>query len=87
VARAVAFDDRAAGGERARRAADSDSRLRRRDALTLAAARAAQKYGATFVTETGAIRIFSDDGRVGVRSASQTWEADRVVLAAAAGRR
>ena len=54
--------------------------------LTLAAASAAQKYGATFVTETGAIRIFSmADGRVGVQSSAQpveTWEADRVVLAA-----
>ena len=65
--------------------------------LTLAAASAAQKYGATFVPATGAIRIFSlPDGRVGVQSASQpgapdartlrvgveTWDADRVVLAA-----
>ena len=59
--------------------------------LTLAAASAAQKYGATFVSETGAVRIFSmPDGRVGVQAASQpgvepgveTWAADRVVLAA-----
>lgn len=51
--------------------------------LTLAAASAAQKYGATFLPETGAIRIFSlPDGRVGVESVSHTWDADRVVLAA-----
>ena len=52
-------------------------------ALTLAAASAAQKYGATFMSETGAIRIFSmPDGRVGVQSASRNWDAERVVLAA-----
>ena len=51
--------------------------------LTLAAAGAARKYGATFVSGTGAIRIFTiADGRVGVQSSSATWNADRVVLAA-----
>ena len=52
-------------------------------ALTLAAADAAQKYGATFASGTGAIRIFAiADGRVGVESSAAKWEADRVVLAA-----
>jgi len=51
--------------------------------LTLAAAGAAQQHGATFVSETGAIRIFSiADGRVGVQSSAAKWNADRVVLAA-----
>lgn len=52
-------------------------------ALTLAAADAAQKYDATFVSGTGAIRIFAKaDGLVCVQSSSATWEGDRVVLAA-----
>ena len=52
-------------------------------ALTLAAADAAEKYGATFVSGTGAIRIFTrTDGRIGVESSTSTWDADRVVLAA-----
>ena len=52
-------------------------------ALTLAAAGAAEKYGATFVSGTGAIRIFPKaDGLVGVQSTSAMWEAERVVLAA-----
>jgi pterin-4a-carbinolamine dehydratase len=52
-------------------------------ALTLAAADAAQKYGATFVSGTGAIRIFAmANGRVAVASSSAVWEGDRVVLAA-----
>jgi glycine oxidase len=52
-------------------------------ALTLAAAAAAQKLGASFTTETGAIRIYSrPGGRVGVDTAGATWEAERVVLAA-----
>lgn len=51
--------------------------------LTLAAAAAAQKLGATFATETGAIRIYSlPGGRVGVDASSGTWHVDRVVLAA-----
>ena len=51
--------------------------------LTLAAAAAAEKYGATFVANTGAVRIFpSPTGRVGVHSSLRTWEVDRVVLAA-----
>jgi len=51
--------------------------------LTLAAAAAAQKLGAQFATETGAIRIFSSpDGRVGVEAGGATRPADRVVLAA-----
>jgi glycine oxidase len=51
--------------------------------LALAAARAAEKLGATIKVATGAIRIFSiSDSRVGVQSASARWEADRVVLAA-----
>jgi glycine oxidase len=51
--------------------------------LTLAAAAAAERFGARFTIETGAIRIFSKPGdRVGVQTASATWDADRVVLAA-----
>jgi glycine oxidase len=51
--------------------------------LTLAAAAAAERFGARFHNETGAIRIFSLPGnRVGVQSSSATWDADRVVLAA-----
>lgn len=51
--------------------------------LTLAAQAAAQRLGATFVSETGAIRIFAAaGGRVGVELAGATWQADRVVLAA-----
>ncbi len=51
--------------------------------LTLAAAAAAEKQGATFHTNVGAIRIFPlPTGRVGVQSSSETREADRVVLAA-----
>ena len=52
-------------------------------ALTLAAAAAAQKYGATFLSGAGAIRIFPmPHGRVGVESSDAKWDADRVVLAA-----
>jgi glycine oxidase len=52
-------------------------------AVTLAAAAAAQKLGASFVTETGAIRIYPwPGGRVGVEASGGKWEADRVVLAA-----
>lgn len=51
--------------------------------LTLAAAAAAQKRGAAFTTDTGAIRIFAmPNGRVGVQASNHTWDADRVVLAA-----
>ncbi|MBY0495658.1 MAG: glycine oxidase ThiO [Cyanobacteria bacterium] len=51
--------------------------------LTLAAAAAAEKYGAVFTANTGAIRIFSlPDGRVGVASSNRQWDADRVILAA-----
>ena len=51
--------------------------------LTLAAAAAAEKFGAVFTSNTGAIRIYSTpDGRVGVQSSGRTWDADRVVLAA-----
>ena len=51
--------------------------------LTLAAATAAQRFGATLIPNTGAIRIFSrPDGRVGVESSTAQWDADRVVLAA-----
>ena len=51
--------------------------------LTLAAAAAAQRAGATFTTEVGAIRIYSLPGnRVGVQTSSSMWDADRVVLAA-----
>src|SRR6185436_6885575 len=47
------------------------------------AAEAAQKYGATFVAGTGAIRIvLKPDRLVSVQSSTATWEADRVVLAA-----
>lgn len=52
-------------------------------ALTQAAAAAAQKSGATFVSGTGAIRIFAmPDGRAAVEAANAKWEADRIVLAA-----
>jgi glycine oxidase len=51
--------------------------------LTLAAATAAEKLGASFSVATGAIRIHSLAGnRVGVQTSSTTLEADRVVLAA-----
>ncbi len=51
--------------------------------LTLAAVAAAQKLGAVFSSDTGAIRIFPmPDGRVGVQASNQIWDADRVVLAA-----
>jgi glycine oxidase len=51
--------------------------------LTLAAAAAAEKLGASFTNETGAIRIFSTvSNRVGVEAPTARWDADRVVLAA-----
>ncbi len=51
--------------------------------LTLAAAAAAEKLGATFSVATGAIRICAaSGGRVGVQTALTMIEADRVVLAA-----
>lgn len=50
--------------------------------LTLAAATAAEKFGAHFSVATGAIRILAANGRVAVRTADGTLEADRVVLAA-----
>lgn len=51
--------------------------------LTLAAAAAAERAGATFKTESGAIRIYLLPGRrVGVQTAHAMWDADRVVLAA-----
>lgn len=51
--------------------------------VTLAAAAAAQKLGAHFTTEIGAIRVFpAPDGRVGVEADGATLIADRVVLAA-----
>ena len=52
-------------------------------ALTHAAAAAAQNYGATIASGTGAIRIFAaPGGRTGVEAMNAKWEADRVVLAA-----
>lgn len=52
-------------------------------ALTRAAAAAAERFGATFTTNTGAIRVFSTpDGSVGVESSTELWHSDRVVLAA-----
>lgn len=52
-------------------------------ALTLAAATAAQNFGAHFKTEIGAVRIYSlPDNRVGVQTSASMFEADRVVLAA-----
>ena len=52
-------------------------------ALTLAAAAAAEKYGASLEANTGAIRIFPlPDGRVGVQASNRLWEAEQVVLAA-----
>ena len=51
--------------------------------LTLASAAAAERRGARFKTETGAIRIHPmPAGRVGVQTQSSSWDADRVVLAA-----
>lgn len=51
--------------------------------LTLAAAAAAQNFGATFIVAIGAIRIYSIAGnRVGVETSDARLEADRVVLAA-----
>lgn len=51
--------------------------------LTLAAAAAAEKLGARFKNEIGAIRIFPmPSNRVGVQTAESMWDADRVVLAA-----
>ena len=51
--------------------------------LTLAAAAAAQRFGATISTDVGAVRIFAmPEGRVGVEASNQLWDADRVVLAA-----
>ncbi len=52
-------------------------------ALTLAAAAGAEKFGAQFTSDVGAVRIYPLPGnRVGVQSATSMWEADRVVLAA-----
>ena len=52
-------------------------------ALTEAALAAAENYGATISSGTGAIRIFTmPTGRVGVEAVNAQWEADRVVLAA-----
>lgn len=52
-------------------------------ALTLAAASAAERLGAQFKSEIGAVRIYSLPGdRVGVQTSASMWEADRVVLAA-----
>ena len=51
--------------------------------LTLALAASAERCGARFKNETGAIRIHPmPAGRVGVETASASWDADRVVLAA-----
>ena len=51
--------------------------------LTLAAAAAAERAGAKFTTEIGAIRIYSLPGnRAGVQTSRSMWDADRVVLAA-----
>jgi glycine oxidase len=51
--------------------------------LTLAAAAAAEKRGARFKSEVGAVRIYQMAGnRVGVQTDVSTWDADRVVLAA-----
>jgi glycine oxidase len=52
-------------------------------ALTLAAAAAAERFGASVTNAVGAIRIFPAAGnRVGVQGTSAEWEADRVILAA-----
>ncbi len=51
--------------------------------LTLAAALAAEKFGAQFMNDVGAIRISPLPGsRVSVQTAASRWDADRVVLAA-----
>ena len=52
-------------------------------ALTLAAVAAAERFGARFMMGAGAIRIRPlPSGRVGVQASSDSWDADRVVLAA-----
>jgi len=52
-------------------------------ALTMAAAAAAERFGATFTNAVGAIRISPLPGnRVAVHATSAQWDADRVVLAA-----
>lgn len=52
-------------------------------ALTLAAAAAAERHGAQFTSDIGAVRIYPlPGGRVGVQTSAAMWEADRVVLAA-----
>jgi glycine oxidase len=51
--------------------------------LILAMAAAAERRGARFINETGALRIRSlAGGRVGVETAAASWDADRAVLAA-----
>jgi glycine oxidase len=51
--------------------------------LTLAMAAAAERRGATFLTQTGAITIRPlAAGRVAVQTDTASWDADRVVLAA-----
>ena len=51
--------------------------------LTLAAVAAAEKFGALFTSDVGAVRIYPLRGnQVGVQSSQAIWEADRVVLAA-----
>jgi glycine oxidase len=51
--------------------------------LTLAAVAAAERFGAAFTFNAGAIRVAPRaNGRVGVQSATTQWEADRVILAA-----
>ena len=52
-------------------------------ALTLAAAAAAERFGAQFTNAVGAVRIYPlPDGRVEVQASASTWQAERVVLAA-----
>lgn len=52
-------------------------------ALTMAAAAAAEKFGAHFESDVGAVRIYPLPGnRVGVQSSQSLWDADRAVLAA-----
>lgn len=51
--------------------------------LTLALAGAAERHGARFVNLTGVLRVRGRAGaRVGVETETESWDADRVVLAA-----
>src|SRR5918992_130986 len=58
----------------------SNADVERLTALSLAGAAAAEKFGAQFKTELGAVRIYPlPGGRVGVQTSASMWDADRVV--------